>query len=254
MNTVLCTMIDTNFLKGYKVFIKSLLRYNKWFRYPILIIDCGLTKEDREECKKLYAKTTFEEPKFNNYKSIDFRKTEHCLKKTFYKLEIFSYINYDRLIFMDSDILILGDISYLFSEIVAPFSGCKAYNAHADKFRGDINTGLLVLNKASLNLRIYNKLLHMARKGFSMPDQKVINLFFKQNIYNIPKIYNVEKRIKGSGFLKYKVHEGFPYIQGKKVKVLHFVSQKPWEEKKNKENIGFEDLEKLWLDHEKELY
>jgi len=247
MKIALITMMDDRFIKGFEAFIKSLLHHNPWFNYPMIIINTGLIKENQKKCKKMYDNIHFFAPKEREYRHVNMKRTEYCLRKTYYKLDMFSYENFDRLVFIDMDTIILGDISYLFTQVVAPIGACKAYDWKGDRLRNDYNSGVLVLNSPVINLGTYRKLIIKARQGYSMPDQKTINNFFGKRIYQIPKIYNCEKRVKDSIFLHYDNNKGKLRLQQDDIRILHFVSHKPWNPSgKSENNQGYEDLEEIW--------
>ncbi len=254
MNIVLCSMIDEFFMPGFQVFIKSLLEKNPWFDLPIRLIDVGLSQKSKEECVKQYSNIHFVKPKKENYKRVSFEKTAQCLWNTYYKLDIFSYDDVDRLVFIDLDILVCDDIRELF-EVDKPLSGCNGYALGSDAIRKDINTGVMVINKPFLNDGIYKQIIDYTAKagGFSMPDQKSINQFFKKKINRLPKYWNCEKRLfKGKNY-KISIHKKTRqplYHEGDTVyscKLLHYVSVKPWQKQKDEINLGYRAVEDLWL-------
>jgi lipopolysaccharide biosynthesis glycosyltransferase len=245
-------MIDDFFMVGFEVFMKSLLKTNPWFDLPFRLIDVGLNKKNKEKCLEIYSNIEFVKPKKENYKKISFEKTHEILWNTYYKLDIFSYDDVDRLVFLDLDMIVLEDIKKLF-EFTVTIGGCKGYSQGNDSLRKDMNTGCIVLNKPVLNNSIYKNILDYTAKagGFSMPDQKAIGQFFKNKIAFIPKEFDCEKRLwKGDKFkLFFNDKNELMYKEGKKIskcKILHYVSEKPWQEKKDKINFGYEELEKLW--------
>ena len=208
----------------------------------MVVIDAGISEETKEKMISLYPYLSFREIKYDNYKNIDFSKTESFLQKTYYTFEAFD-IKGGRFVFFDMDMLVLDSITFLIT-LNKPFAAVRAYDMKKDKCRHDFNSGLFVFNKKRLPKNIYLELIKQARPGFSMPDQKVLNKYFANNTYFLPKIWNCEKRVKGSKLLDYRLDEkGFPYIKNDKVRILHFVHDKPWSEKRES---GYEDLEDLW--------
>ena len=237
MNIALCTMLDDNFFVGYVGFIKSFLKYNRWFKYDFVIIDNGLCEGNKEHIKSYYDKIVFKKPNKKKYADVNFNKTHDKLKATFYKLDVFRYSEYDRIVFMDMDIIVLDNIKKIF-ECKDDISGCRAYNARQDELMSHINSGVFVINKSVINKHIYNALIRIARKGYSMPDQKVINRHFAGKIKYIDKTYNVEKRMLHT--------EKYRDILDN-AKCIHYVATKPWERlKPNAIEASFEKLEKIW--------
>lgn len=251
MNIALVSMLDSNFIIGYKAFIKSLLKHNPDFSYPFVIFDMGLSKQEKEEIKSYYSHVLFKVPNYTNYKGTNFDVTAPCLHNTYYKLDIFSLYEYDRVVFIDMDIIVLDDIMELFT-IKEPLAGCHGYAPSIDGFRKDMNTGVFVVNKQLLKKNFYNSIVNFCKQGFSMPDQKGINKFIRTKtdyqIHFIDKAYNCEKRMwKGKvNKIGFENNELILYPNKQKVKMVHYISEKPWQEKKEEINKGFERLEKIW--------
>lgn len=219
MKTALCTLLDDNFVIGYKAFIKSLLKWHPKIGYDFMIIDCGLSIKSKLEIYNCYRKTYFIEPLYKNYRGIPLHKTDERLQKTYYTLDAFN-LPYDRVIFFDMDMVITGDISEVLN-CSADFAAVKGYNAKLDILRDDINSGLFVIGPKHLDGQTYEQLLKIAQRGFSMPDQKVINIFFKDKITFLPKKYNVEKRMIETQKYKDVISD---------IRILHFIAGKPWME------------------------
>jgi lipopolysaccharide biosynthesis glycosyltransferase len=240
MKKAMCIMLDDNFLVGYKVFMKSFLNFNKWFDSDLLVIDVGLTDAGKKEIEKLYKKVVYKTPLYENYKATDMSGTHDRLKNTYYTLDVFSYSDYDRIVFMDVDMLVLADVSLLF-ETDYDFAGCKAYRRKIDDLMTYINTGVFVIGKKYLNKNIYKKLLSIAEKGLMYPDQDAINICFKKVMEYLPKEYNIEKRMFNS--------KRFSNIaKPENIKILHFVGNKPWQDKilAPQREWDFVEYEKLW--------
>lgn len=231
-------MIDDFFFPGFIAFIKSFKIYNPWFNLPIVFIDVGLSEDNKKECRNYYDKIEFVEPKKKNYVNVNMDITSKILWNTYYKLDIFSMKEWDRIIFLDMDMLVLDNIKKVF-ECKQKIAGCLGYNLSNDKLRNDINTGLIVLNKPYIDDKIYKDIIHFCRNGFSMPDQRAIGGFFKDKIAHLPKEYNMEKRIYKSKKYNWK-----------EAKILHYISQKPWsKEPKDKINQNYTEVENLWWEY-----
>lgn len=231
MKAALCTMLDENFVIGFDVMMKSLKANNPWFELPVIVIDLGLTEATKARLFTEYG-AEFRQPKRKNYAMVNFSKTAERLRATYYKLDVFSYDDFDRIVFIDSDVVITGDILELF-DCDRPFAAVRGYNAREDSLRADINSGVFVINKPALGGE-YKNLLRIAERGFTMPDQKAINLCFAGEIYHLPKMYNVEKRMIGTQNFKASLAGA---------RIIHFVASKPWDEVREP---GFEALEEIW--------
>ncbi len=235
MTTCLTTLLDDNFLIGARVFLSSFLRHNPWFDHDFVVIDCGLSEESKEILLAAYPKTIFQKVNKAEYRGVKFAKTAPRLQNTYYTLEVFG-LPYDRVIFMDMDMLVMDDVSevFRFSGVIA---GCKAYDRNRDKFLNFINTGLFVFNAVALQHVSKARLLEIAMPGHSMPDQFVINAAFKRHMQYLPKEFNVEKRM-----LHTREYRNF--LRG--VRVWHFVGAKPWQVHTEGLESTYREIEQLW--------
>jgi lipopolysaccharide biosynthesis glycosyltransferase len=240
MNIALCTMIDDNFKIGFDVFWKSFIKNNSWFNHDLVIIDVGLSDASKTDIRQKYSKVVFKKPDKKNYCNVNLNKTHKKLQKTYYTLDVFSYTEYDRIVFIDSDVLILGDLECIF-DCTDRIAGAKAYNTKLDQLGDRINSGVFVINKPVIGDRIYKKLLRIAQRGHSMPDQRTINCCFKDEMCFINKSFNVEKRMLHTKKYKHVLENA---------KVIHYVAKKPWEDGKDFNEIenSYSELEKMWWD------
>lgn len=238
MKSALVTLLDDKFFVAFEAFITSLLENNPWFKeqnVPIVILDNNCSSKTKQQCKEYYSNIKFRKIKFSNYNEVDHSGTAQRLQCTFYKLDTFSIQNYDRLVFIDLDVVVLGDISELFSKYTSPMNGCPAFTLNKDRLRGDINSGVFVVNRID-RIGTYERLLNMAKNSkISMPDQKIINDYFGGELFHIDKKYNVEKRM-----LKSKKYTIDPII-------LHMVGGKDFMYGGEHEE-GYEAIEKIWID------
>lgn len=233
----LITAIDSNFMPGFRVFWKSFISFNPWFDLDFIILDLGLLDKHITELKNTYKKIEIRNIKKENYENINMSMTRERLKKTYYKIDVFNQIDQKRLIFIDMDTLILGDISEIF-KFKGKFGACQIYVSRTDSFGKEINSGVFVINNTSK--KIYDGLLEIAKYGLTMTDQEAINKYFRGKVTYLSKIYNVEKRMLHSKNKK--------DIFNKK-RILHFVASKPWERlKPNKRELMYKSLERLWHD------
>ncbi len=226
MEIVFCTLLDNKFMPGAEVFFKSLKKHNPSFDYPFLILNNGLKTSNKKKLKSWYPPIeiiSFDKTSYNFPKD----RTKSQLQSTYYKLEIFRIAfekTYDRLIFMDMDILITGSLTGLiFSDLQGkPIGGCRQYVDKKDKLVRDINSGVLVLDCSKIEIEDYEQMIKMAEEGFELPDQEIINLQYvrKNRCTHLPKVYNIEKRMITSKNYKMEYNHAV---------CLHYVSRKPWQ-------------------------
>jgi lipopolysaccharide biosynthesis glycosyltransferase len=241
----LFTILNDDFVIAYIGFIKSFLYYNKWFDDDFVILDLKLSDESKKTIRSYYDKIVFQEPKYNRYKGINFDKTHERLKATYYTLDAFSLTDYDRVVALDMDVVVLADIQELFDRTEG-FVAVKAFNSRLDRIMETINSGVFVVNKEYLDEGTYSSLLQIASRGHTMPDQKTINSFFKDKMAFANKSFNVEKRMINTKQYKYILE---------KIKILHYVGSKPWDREEDKpehEKIygKFEDIWHRWYNYD----
>jgi len=234
--TALCTLLTSDFVIMYEVFMKSFLHYNKWFNLDFVIIDIDLSDTDKERILAIYKKVIFKKPDYELYKKCRFENTHPKLRNTYFKIDAFCLYEYNRVVFLDMDMVCMGNIKPLFN-VEDGFYGCPGYQKDLDIMRPTINSGVFVVTDKYLNPKTYNGLLRILQRGFSMPDQKTINSYFRDKIQFLPKIYNVEKRMWFT-----KKHTGIK----RDALIWHYVAEKPHEE--NKEETQFGEVEKFWWD------
>ena len=184
------------------------------------------------------------------YKDIPI--TNQRFLKTYYKLECFRLNNYDRIIYIDTDMICLGNIKYLFSKELNEYNFYAALDNGIGLNKERINSGIFVINNPLLNEKTFNEMINLAIQGESYDggDQGIINQYIfnkKIKIGILPMKYNVLKRI-------YKYHPKIWSEVREDIRMIHFVGQKPWEIKTKKLDMGYYKIEKYWLNEYKELY
>lgn len=247
MKRALVTMMDDAFMMGYEAFMTSFLINNPWFSDDMVIIDLGLSDESKSVIESYYSKIIYVIPKYENYQRVNFAKTADSLKNTYYKLDAFSFYGYDKVVFIDMDTIVLGDVSEVFE--ACGFSAVLGYDAENDCMRGDINSGVFVIGKEYLNEETYTRLISIAEQGFSMPDQKTINIYFRGKINFLGKKYNVEKRMLATSKYKEVLCDA---------RIVHFVALKPWQDHssvpaREKQYGTLEDLWHQWYSRREEV-
>lgn len=236
MKIALVTLLNELFVKGFKAMLDSLLKSNEWFNLPIIILDENLRKETKEDLTKRYPNIIFEDVKKDEYNQVNFNATSKRLRDTYYKLDIFNIKGFDRLVFIDSDVIILRNIRKLF-DCNAPFAAVKGYDSVRDILRRDINSGVFVVNKQYLNEETYKDLLTIVQTGHKMPDQKTINIYFQNKITFLEKTFNVEKRMLFS--------RNFRQIF-LNASIIHYVGEKPWDKKVRDMEKQYGPVEQRW--------
>ena len=252
MNIAIATVSSSSFINGTRVLLHSFLKHNYWFNGDILII-CD--EEEIESSgsldqfpnlkfifpdKKLLEKIEVLKASDSNYDSKYIR---------FLSIESFNQNDYDKILFLDSDMICLGDVEEIFHSS-GDFLACPDYrnllgfyrdpmsfkpihhsneNFNADSHFPSFNTGLMLIGKKYLNkstyvdlcdLITYDRYKHITT---NQTDTVALNLKFKDDVNWIDSDYNSYTR--------------YLYLQKKSIesdwissyKFIHFLGKdKPW--------------------------
>jgi lipopolysaccharide biosynthesis glycosyltransferase len=236
MTRALVTMLNDDFVIGFKAMLASLLEHNTWFDLPIVILDDGVSDAEKIKLLDRYDNIIFQPINREKYKDFNMRVTAQRLRSTYYKLDVFAIKDFSRIVFIDSDTLILANIKPLF-DCNETFAAVKGYDCINDMMRRDINSGVFVVNQIHLTEQVYEELLKIAKSGHKMPDQTTLNMYFRNKIHYLEKNYNVEKRMLHT--------KNFRNIL-RNIKILHFVGDKPWQPKTCAREERYTEFEKLW--------
>ena len=150
----------------------------------------------------------------------------------YFKLALFAMQGWDRIVYLDSDTVALGDVSKLWDpesfadKAIYAVRETAAMGAWRDAL-GKLNAGVMVINAPMLNRRVHAGMMQLMREGRSYDggDQGIINTFLASHSGEIeagemPEAYNV--------FVNHRITDRWPLI-GSEAKVLHFVGNtKPW--------------------------
>lgn len=244
------TICDDKFTDGARVMINSFIKNNTWFKGKIVVL-CDIeysqiSKENRDLISNAYEKIEFQEVDttayldlIDNFKRVA-NRNQLRLVPSLFTFEIFEKVkNHDALIYLDSDMLILDDISEVFSTgraiLAAPDAGEFRIGSKYSVFNG----GLLVLKKDVHVMGYREKLIShaLSMKSMALADQTIMNSFFSNEINLLNSNYNCLKRC----FPDNKFNQFKPSI-----KIVHYVGSKPWDPIKSEFESRYQKIENLW--------
>jgi lipopolysaccharide biosynthesis glycosyltransferase len=203
---------------AFHVFIKTLMRHNPWFGFPIIVLETGMNEYWKSEVKKIYNNVEFRKPKYENYEK--FYKNVGVIRINYYKLDAYSYDEFDKIVMLDLDMIVEGDIKELFYNNI-DIGMVMRYDSTNDRLIEHPNGGVIVIGKKYLNQKTYKEILQHSSQGFMFTEQDAQDTFFKNKTY-IDKIYNCEKRMINTK------HQEIRNIYNNR-RILHFIGPKPWE-------------------------
>lgn len=231
---------DDNYIPYLYVAIASLIdNASKKFAYRIIILNTGLDEENIAKVK-MNERPGFAIEFVDISKSVENIKSHlknvyHFSVASYYRLFIASlFPQYDKIIYLDCDLVVLGDISELYrvtldENIIA--AAPEQYVQNTVQFRryaeialginpdNYINTGVLVISlEAFRKSHIEEKFIELITKfDFDLldPDQAYINYLCNDKIYMLPNGWNKEPM-------------PLP-CEGKKNIVHYALYKKPWQ-------------------------
>ncbi|MFZ6765762.1 glycosyltransferase [Undibacterium sp. Di26W] len=247
------TITCDNFCIGTEVLLYSVLKYNPWFCGDINIVINELSVANRNRLQAIYP-VKFIHASADLVKKVDTLRSHfsylHDIHLRFYSLVSFNLPQYDKVVYLDSDMYCAGDIKVLFLS-TAPLQACldgfsyedriaplvaqagltlptsqKRYGKH---FENSFNAGVISISPQKLGNFNFQELLNMLDHdawlsyGESIfTDQMVINRYFEGAISSISSQYNY--MIFLGDYLNFV--DGIHWQQAK---IIHFSGKiKPW--------------------------
>ena len=262
--------ISNNYVKQCATTIISIIHNsNKNNLYEFDILSCDLTKENIQkfmQIKNSHNNIKFNFINMNNYiESLNLDKLmsirdgyNYISKETYFRFFIPDiFYNYDKIIYLDADLIVRNDISNLFNNDIEKYYAGAVKDAHMTrmldskknktelhpninfatyitkflKLKNDnyFNAGVLLLNLNKLRKdNIQNKLYEFAYQNSPLEyqDQDVLNAVLGNSIKYLEPNWNVLQGTLFPAFIKR--HNEFKNAY-KDAYIFHFISKnKPW--------------------------
>ena len=277
--------IDRNYVPVYSVFLASLLEHTSPDReYELVLLTdnvpataiCALREQTHG-----YANVALRTIDMSSCTVPDFSVLGKYTKATYFRLMIPEFLaEYDRAIYLDSDIVVLGDVAELYDahkeELAAavpdlemqgmlkdksylmPF--CQMYNGYEylEKYCGMelsqimnyFNAGVLVLNLSKMRrYKITQACLELLNtKPFAYVDQDILNLAFRGHVQLLPYEWNFVANVNPEIAFTQKLLEERERASAH-IRLLHFAGPQPWREGKV---ISYEEM--FWFYARKSMY
>jgi glycogenin glucosyltransferase len=185
------TVCNKDYLIGFEVMLKSLIDNNPRVindNLPFVIITNDLNPEDLVTSRKIYNNIHIKRYDESKYSQIEELKKQQMAFGDYTKYEIFSLTEFKKIIFLDSDTIILGNIDYLID-----FK--ESFGCVRELFIDQYNTGVMVIGNEYLNPKITEDLINLTNVyGITEHlDQDIINSYFYDEVTEIPISYNYLK-------------------------------------------------------------
>lgn len=260
----LVTILDNNFAPYFYVFLKSFLENNLWFSGDVVILynyDLSfISNENIRQIKLLYRNIIFKKIETNRYNHT-IKEFKSKVSRNFHRfipsiltLESFNVIGYDKVLYLDSDMLVIGDISELFkigANIIATRDTSEYIRLTEVKPINDdsikLNGGFLLLDGNFIKSRNHvDKMLDVFQniKEPTFLDQSILNEYLKNfEVCFVSSDFNLLKRC----FDDSKSDELKKHLSD--IKIIHYVGEKPWMDKQKEFEKNYKAIEKLWFNY-----
>ncbi|NBI42455.1 hypothetical protein GVX76_02940 [[Haemophilus] felis] len=204
VNIAFCA--DENYVKYMGVGVFSILDNNRDLKINFHIFVTAINIEDIEKLKSIssiYNNFNLDIYYINTVFFDELPICEHFSTAIYYRL-IIPYVLSDResVLYVDTDIICLGDISSIFNEISEKTVSAvedlisKDYLSKLGKIGFEINpyfnSGVLLINnKKWIELEVFEKVLYLVKNNnFKYPDQDALNILFQNDKNILPRTFN----------------------------------------------------------------
>ena len=229
--------VDDNYLPGFEVLVKSLLLNNPWFDHDFLVYHDDLSARSVERISLLYPRFVWRRIDGAHY--ADYQKgdrSNYLEEKAYYILEAFRERGYDRLVTLDVDMVVLGDIRHL-ATTDAAFSAVPQFFESRGGRR--INSGVMSFDRSVMTDAFVERMDEIGRTGayeLERHDQGVLSAVLDGRYTRLDSRYNLVKRAVKRG-----------QLPPEDTRILHFTgSVKPW----SGGEVGYASAEALWAQHD----
>lgn len=270
--------VNRNYIKPMSVMLISLLENNKEYKINFNIFQDDFNNEDKENILK----------RFNEYKNLDINyiditndlfkglpTLEHISLSTYYRILAPKLLEkYDKLLYLDSDLVVDGNISELWETNIEDYAVAAvredSLQANEErlgipKYHKYFNAGVLLMNSKMLREGNYEDIimdyLYKNKEILLFSDQDALNAI----LYN--KWYEISEKWNYHNYFVDARHSNLEEIKLDKPVIIHYTGPiKPWDKEKgsvlkniylryealyNGEKIILEDLQ---LVHRNENY
>jgi lipopolysaccharide biosynthesis glycosyltransferase len=250
------TVVSDPFVYGAIVMLASFRRENPWFDGDFVILHddtySPLSQKNRELISRTAPNVKFHAVDSSRFERI-FRFAEEVvdtpkrLRAAFLILECFTLDEYERVVTLDSDMIVLGSLQLLF-QLDQEFCVVRAYDNVTELPLPYFNTGTMVIRGGMLDadmLQTISRSLEgvTVNRDHGKADQAVLNLFLRDREKTYLDVrYNFSKRLVPTSEV-----DVMKFLRERDVRVLHFLGEKPWNLKVKDGERDYRRLEELWL-------
>ncbi|MEI6434359.1 MAG: glycosyltransferase [Bacteroidota bacterium] len=243
------TVTTASYIQWTMTMLFSFLQSNEWFKGDLIVICKDLTSEDKTRFD-VFPRIRFITP---SAQLID-RVNALCraipwfsrLAPMFFSLETFNLSGYTKVLFLDSDMLVVKSLKQAF-DFPMPFTACaescwyQGKGRRTDTYEGvencsdpglfiknPVNSGFMMLDETMICKENYDSLVALIEPGLwgnkntLHADQLIINLFFRDQI----TLANARYNYRPTNATEILAKDGLSLDDAK---IIHYFRQyKPW--------------------------
>ncbi|MGC0329925.1 lipopolysaccharide biosynthesis glycosyltransferase [Streptomyces sp. SAI-170] len=229
------SFVDENYLPGFLALLRSLALSNPGVCEDFIVLHDDLKPSSVARIRALHPRVDFRRVDADHYDTYAKGDQDNYLvRKAYFILDVFRIRDYDTVITLDTDMVVLGSLA----ELLSLREGLAAvpqffYGQHK------LNSGLLVIQKEYLSDAFYAKIDKVGREGsyeLDKHDQGILNAVLDGDFVRLDPKYNFVKR-RLSGDLDVPDDTA----------ILHFTGRhKPWQGGE----AGYTKAQERWRDFE----
>ncbi|MEV5673957.1 MULTISPECIES: glycosyltransferase [unclassified Streptomyces] len=229
------SFVDENYLPGFLTLLRSLALSNPQVCEDFLVLHDGLRPDSVARIRALHPRVDFRRVDAEHYDSYAKGDQDNYLvRKAYFILDVFRVRDYDTVITLDTDMVVLGDLG----ELLQLRDGLAAvpqffYGQHK------LNSGLLVIQREYLSDTFCAELDEVGRAGtyeLDKHDQGILNAVLDGGFVHLDARYN---------FVKRRLSGDLPVPED--TAILHFTGRhKPWQGGE----AGYGAAEARWHEYE----
>jgi hypothetical protein len=217
MKTVICTHADLRYKPGVEKLGASLR--NHGVKCEIVLLSYEIVA-----CKHVTRIIDYNPNILKTVRDISLRSPRPRFARSWDTiLALIFFKEYDRVIYLDADMICVDNIDELFDEKYNDYPMCSVKDHINDDREGGFNGGMYIFNKPMLNEETYNAIIEKAvsldKAGADMgnAEQYVINEWIKEHHINVCNL----------GIRKWMATSE-RWTPDDKGKFIHYIANKPW--------------------------
>ena len=216
---------DNAYLIPLETTIKSVLYHNRDVDFYILNSDIAPEWFKLLGRKMEVVNSTIHNVHLNKELFEGYKTGPHLNYASYFRFFATEVVDADRVLYLDSDIIVTGDLSSLFKiDFKGYYIGAVAYEGRKSGF----NSGVLLMDVAKWKEHsIVNSLLELAaeqNQAVHLGDQSILNIYFEENWLTLDEIYNCMV-----GVDIYHLGQECERLDDNPPVVVHYASHdKPW--------------------------